>query len=275
MDNIEKKEKCMPYVSAIPCSEIQEKELLLRPEEEVILKRICNLLNINNLKRVVDQLTAEGYPTGISVLFYDYFFADIYNAALQVAKQSGLNVIEARTSTIQIDSVKEIKDSVHSFFETYEANLKHGRSVLMIVNDVDSPSILRGSDNVYKRIGLSLKYEISKFTGVLFLISEKKESIPSELFNSVLYKVRFSKPDPSILEKKWLRFSDGMLADYASYLSRSFSLDTIQMQNVCKLVKIDFIIDGVLPSKERVAMYCISEMYDKYTNTMGFSNNNT
>lgn len=257
-------------ITVIPCSALQEKELYLRPEEDVMLRRLSGLLQEENLKRVKETFGAEGGLTGISALFYGYYLTDLHDAALQVAKRSGLTVLEARTSSLRIDSVQEIRQSIHSFFESYQAFPEHDRSVLLITDDVDMPPALKGGDNLATKIGIALKQEISVFPGILFLVTEKKESIPAELFGTVLYKIGFSKPDTSTLEKKWVALSGGFLTEYAPYLAHSFSFDTQQMLNVFRQVKIDFILDGVMPDKERITAYCLAELYDNRSNTIGF-----
>ena len=264
------KEELASPISVLPCPSLPEKELYLRPEEDDMLRRLCCLVQEINLKKVMELFGTECGPTSISALFYGYYLADLQEAAIQVAKRSGLTVLEARTSSLRIDSNQEIKDSVHSFFEAYQNFPEHDRAVLFIINDVEMPPAQRGGDNLAIKIGLTLKQEISAFNGVLFLVTEKRESIPAELLSTVLYKIQFSKPNASILEKKWTALSEGLMADYAHYLAQSYSLDTQQMRNVFRQVKIDFILDGVMPNKERVAAYCKAELYDGRSGSIGF-----
>ena len=268
--NDEPKDELVSPIRFTPCPALPERDLYLRSEEDVVLRRLFRLLQEENLMKVKEVFNAEDGLTGVSALFFGYYLADLQDAAIQVAKRSGLAILEARTSSLRIDSDKEIKDSVHSIFEAYQDFPGHDRSALLIVNDVETPPALRGGDNLATKIGLALKMEISVFRGILFLVSEKRESIPAELFSTVLYKIQFSKPDSSILEKKWIALSNGLLADHASYLARAFSLDTRQMLNVFRQVKIDIILDGIMPERERIAEYCKAELYDSRSSSIGF-----
>ena len=252
------KETVTDTMETILFSDIPVQELDLSPEDEVSFRKLCRILEEKNLSFLRGKLEELGNTPVMTVLFSGLPYGDMTEVLLQLSRRSDMNLIQARTSSIRIDSDNGIRDSIKGFFSEFSSS-KEKRTIASIVNDVVLSDSSKEMLRTVSTIGDCISRELSHFRGILFLLTESRDFMSAELQDRFLFKVNFTEPSPSIMEKKWEHLSDGLLAEYAPYLSRHFVLGTAQMKNVCTLVRIDYLLDGKLPPKETVIAYCSAE----------------
>ena len=249
--------------------EIKKKSLFFNPSEQQQIKQLTSLLGIRKFRSIQRRLETEGMRKGFACLFYGGPGTGKTETVLQIARQTGRDIIQVDFSTLRCKWVGDSEKNIRKVFAYYR-NLCDNSEVMPILffNEADAIISKRKEDvessvdkmeNTMQNIILQ---EMEDLDGILIATTNLTGNFDSAFERRFLYKIEFHKPELAVKAKIWKSMLKKINEKDAYYLATQFDLSGGQIENVARKRTVHYVLYGKYANLNEIEEFCRLETLD-------------
>lgn len=257
---------------------IKKKHLFFSDTESRQLNMLRETLSECNLKKLQVRLVEKAMPTGIAILFYGTPGTGKTESVLQIAKQTGREIMKVDISESKSCWFGESEKMIKRIFTDYNELIKQSTLCpILLFNEADaifskrndiSNSGTKQTENAIQNIILE---EMENFKGILFATTNLTTNFDNAFERRFLYKVEFLQPDKVQRAKIWKSKITSIPKKECLVLAEKFNFSGGQIENIARKSTMWEIINGNLPDKNEIISFCNEELISKSSlNKVGF-----
>jgi SpoVK/Ycf46/Vps4 family AAA+-type ATPase len=253
---------------------ILNKDIYLNEQEKTAVDQIRSLLNNNTFQSVCERLREKKLRTGFACLFYGAPGTGKTETVYQLARETERDIIKIDISSIHdrcfggmAENIKEAFDRYHDLSKNYlkapilffnEADGIFTKR-LAVNNDVAHPAVIQDNNSVQNIILEALE----NFEGILIATTNMATNFDSAFERRFIFKVEFSKPNPTSREAIWRSFVPELKGESLKILSHQFQLSGGQIENIARKTTVQYAITGNEPTMQTLFSWCKEENMNK------------
>lgn len=248
-------------------TQIIEKQLFYNPVEKIQIERLTNILSEEKYFHVHNRLLDAGLRTGLACLFYGAPGTGKTETVLQIARQTGRDIMQIDISRIRDKYVGESEKNTCAMFKRYRQLCRQSSvTPILFFNEADAifgkrtsvgqnPSVEK-MDNAMQNIILQ---EMETLDGILIATTNLTGNFDSAFERRFLFKVEFVNPEKEVKARIWMSIIDSLSEEDALLLASRYDFSGGQIENVARKVTIDRILYGQPVTLEQLDVYCREE----------------
>ena len=249
--------------------EIKEKSMFYNAEEHEQIERLTNLLSQDSLPSVQDRLEQSGMRKGFACLFYGAPGTGKTETVLQIARQTGRNILEVDIAGMRNKYVGESEKNIKSVFQRDREICKQSEVMpILFFNEADAlinkrtENIEHSVDKMDNAMQNIILQEIENLDGILIATTNLSSNLDKAFERRFLFKIEFNKPNCEVKAKLWHSMLKDLSDEQAMFLARNYDFSGGQIENIARKNTIDYILTGSTPSLEQIESYCKVELLD-------------
>ena len=250
---------------------IKEKVLFYNETEQQQIDRLTSLLSTDNFPNIQKRLEEEGMRKGFACLFYGGPGTGKTETVLQIARQTGRNLMQIDIAGMRDKYVGESEKNIKAVFQHYR-NLCRNSKVkpILFFNEADgifgkrttfgghNPSVEK-MDNAMQNIILQ---EIEDLDGILIATTNLTDNLDSAFERRFIFKIEFHKPNTEVKSKIWRSMLKDLTPEDAHELASHFDFSGGQIENIARKRTVDYILSGKYATLSQLESYCRAEQLD-------------
>ena len=272
-DIVEEKEEevdCSRF-KVVKAKDIKEKHLFYSERNQKELEVISELLSEAKWQEVRTNLRENGMRQGFNCLFHGAPGTGKTETVLQLARQTGRDIMQVDISTVRDKWYGETEKIVKEIFEQYGKLVKRSKlTPILLFNEADAILSVRSdlsnshsTDKTENAIQNILLQEMENLDGILIATTNLADNFDKAFERRFLYKVRFEQPSIEAKTFIWKSQLNDLEETDAVTLAQSYDFSGGQIENVARKV----FVEKMLFSKEigitRLVELCEEEKLDK------------
>jgi SpoVK/Ycf46/Vps4 family AAA+-type ATPase len=268
-----KKEK-----NTILYTEIAKVKMYYNASEEKEISMLHNSLKESNYKKLQARLNKKNLPTGITSLFYGYPGTGKTESVLQIAKQTGRDIMKVDISQTKSkwfgDSEKLIKQIFTNYYNFKKTSKK---TPILLFNEADAviskrkdsgSSAVAQTENAIQNIILE---ELETFDGIFIATTNLASNLDTAFERRFLFKVEFNKPTVEVKAKIWKTKLINLTPIECKLLAKEFNFTGGQINNILKKCEMIEVLESNKLTFENIRTFCKEENIVKQVNNkIGF-----
>lgn len=234
--------------------EIKEKQMFYNAEEREQIERLTNLLSQDSLPAVQDRLEQSGMRKGFACLFYGAPGTGKTETVLQIARETGRNILEVDIAGMRNKYVGESEKNIKSVFQRYREICKQSEVIpIMFFNEADAlinkrtENIEHSVDKMDNAMQNIILQEIENLDGILIATTNLTSNLDKAFERRFLFKIEFNKPNYEVKAKLWHSMLKDLSDEQAMFLARNYDFSGGQIENIARKNTIDYILTGNTP----------------------------
>ncbi len=259
---------------------IKEKTLFFNDSEQQQIDRLAHLLSVDNLPSIQQRLEEQGMRKGFACLFYGAPGTGKTETALQIARQTGRDIMQVDIAGLRDKWVGESEKNIKEVFAQYRSLCKNAEVMpILFFNEADAiinkrtenvNSSVDKMDNAMQNIILQ---EIEDLDGILIATTNLTTNLDKAFERRFLYKVEFHNPDTDVKTLIWRSMLKDISDDDARHLAVHFDFSGGQIENIARKRTVDYILSGKAATIDEIETYCQAELLNnkKSYKPIGFS----
>ncbi len=260
---------------------IAPKKLYFDKSVETQIADLTQLLDEQHYADICNRLKDKGYRCGFTCLFYGAPGTGKTESVLQIARQTGRDIMQVNISQIKSMWVGESEKNIKKVFDTYRALVdKQQVTPILLFNEADAiigkrmENTERAVDKMENSIQNIILQEMETLKGILIATTNLAQNLDKAFERRFLYKVKFCKPTTEAREHIWHTMLPELSAADISVLAEKYNFSGGQIENIAR----HYTIDTILHSDQAAALatlirHCDSERLEKSEKrAIGFGN---
>ena len=209
---------------------------------------LSRLLSEENYQQIRQRLQDKGFRCGFTCLFYGTPGTGKTETVLQLARQTGRDIMQVNVSEIKSKWVGDSEKNIKALFDDYRSKVKDCEiTPILLFNEADA--IINRRQEMAER-------------GV-----DKMENS----IQSFLYKIKFNKPTIEARQHIWQSMIPSLSTDAASQLATRYDFSGGQIENIARHHAIDTILHGDdADDLQSLITHCDQERLEKKVRRVGF-----
>ena len=250
---------------------IKEKPLFYNETEQQQIERLTSLLSVDNFPNIQKRLEEEGMRKGFACLFYGGPGTGKTETVLQIARQTGRNLMQVDIAGMRDKFVGESEKNIKAVFQRYRELCRNSEvKPILFFNEADgifgkrstfgssNPSVEK-MDNAMQNIILQ---EIEDLEGILIATTNLTNNLDTAFERRFIFKIEFHKPDTKVKSLIWRSMLKDLSDEDARQLATNFDFSGGQIENIARKRTVDYILSGKYASLEEIEAYCRAEILD-------------
>ena len=246
---------------------IAAKHLYYDKEVEAQVNRLTDLLSIKSFKQICRRLKQHGMRQGFACLFYGAPGTGKTETVLQLAKQTGRDIMQVDFSQLKDMYVGETEKNVKALFDEYHAAAE-GKEVcpILLFNEADAiigkrlDKVEHSVDSMHNSIQNIILQEMENFEGIIIATTNLETNMDSAFERRFLYKIRFEKPTPAVRKEIWKSAIPALTDGAALNIAKEHDFSGGQIENIARKLLVDSILYGESDNLYgKVQKYCHEE----------------
>ena len=260
---------------------IKEKPLFYNETEQQQIERLTSLLSVDNFPNIQKRLEEEGMRKGFACLFYGGPGTGKTETVLQIARQTGRNLMQVDIAGMRDKFVGESEKNIKAVFQRYRELCRNSEvKPILFFNEADgifgkrstfggnNPSVEK-MDNAMQNIILQ---EIEDLEGILIATTNLTNNLDSAFERRFIFKIEFHKPDTKVKSLIWRSMLKDLSDEDARQLATNFDFSGGQIENIARKRTVDYILFGKYASLDEIEGYCRAEQLNgKEHRAIGFT----
>lgn len=225
--------------------------------------------NLNNFPSIQQRLEEEGMRKGFACLFYGGPGTGKTETVLQIARQTGRDLMQVDISTMRDKYVGESEKNIKQVFTRYRELCKNSDVLpILFFNEADAlinkrtENIEHSVDKMDNAMQNILLQEIEDLDGILIATTNLTSNLDKAFERRFLFKIEFHKPTTDVKAKIWCSMLKDISADDAQQLAAHFDFSGGQIENIARKRTVDYILSGRHASLDDIEKYCQAELLD-------------
>lgn len=256
----------------IKFDDIKPKALFYNAGDESGVNRLASLLSQDNLPNVQKRLTERGLRSGFACLLYGAPGTGKTETVLQIARQTGRDVIQVDISAIYDKYIGETEKNIKRVFDYYrEVCSKVNVTPILLFNESDAiiskriEKIEHTSDQTTNAVQNILLQEIERLEGILVATTNLTSNLDKAFERRFIYKIEFHKPDLDTKAKIWNSLIPEISESDARALASDYDFSGGQIENISRKCEVDYILNGVTNDLSCIKQLCSEECIENTT----------
>lgn len=235
----------------IKYEEIAAKQLYY---DDVVTRQIEDLgqlLEESHYRDICSRLETKGYRTGFTCLFYGAPGTGKTETVLQLARQTGRDIMQVNISQIKSMWVGESEKNIKEIFDKYRAKVEKATiTPILLFNEADAiigkrqEGAERAVDKMENAIQNIILQEMESLNGILIATTNLAQNMDKAFERRFLYKIKFNKPSLEARMSIWHEMLPKLSETDIHALAEKYDFSGGQIENIARHYAIDSILHG-------------------------------
>ena len=263
----------------IHSDKIVEKQLFYGKSIQKQIDELGGLLDEGNYQEITSRMKKAGFRCGFTCLFYGAPGTGKTETVLQLARQTGRDILQVDVSKIKSCWVGESEKNIKSLFDTYKDKVKKSSiAPILLFNEADAIISKRqeGAEHAVDKMENSIQniilQEMENLDGIMIATTNLAQNMDKAFERRFLYKIKFEKPTLEARMHIWHEMIPTLSEDDTMTLAEKYEFSGGQIENIARHNAINGILYGEKAnSLEALMSYCDNERLEtKQTRKIGF-----
>ncbi|MBR6251259.1 MAG: ATP-binding protein [Bacteroidales bacterium] len=227
------------------------KKLFYNDKVSKQVTELNDLLDDTKYKQIRERMKEKGFRCGFTCLFYGEPGTGKTETALQLARQTGRDILQVNLAEIKSKWVGESEKNIKLLFDNYLAYVKQcERTPILLFNEADGIISKRNEgcnsavDKMENTIQNIILQEMETLDGILIATTNLTQNMDNAFERRFLYKIRFDKPDAHVRQNLWLTMMPTIPESDAQKLADIYDFSGGQIENISRKASINAILHG-------------------------------
>ena len=263
----------------ILADKIVEKQLFYGLSIQNQIDELVSLLNEDHYHAITSRMKKAGFRCGFTCLFYGAPGTGKTETVLQLARQTGRDILQVDVSKIKSCWVGESEKNIKSLFDTYRDKVKKSeKAPILLFNEADAiiNQRMEGAQTAANKMENSIQniilQEMENLDGIMIATTNLAQNMDKAFERRFLYKIKFEKPTLEARMHIWHEMIPALSEDDTKTLAEKYDFSGGQIENIARHYTISNILYGGKKNNiESLMDYCDSERLEtKQTRKIGF-----
>ena len=251
--------------------DISPKQLFYDKSITAQIQELGGLLDEKHYKDVYSRLKANGFRSGFTCLFYGAPGTGKTETVLQLARQTGRDVVQVNVSEIKSMWVGESEKNIKNLFDLYRQKVKEmAIAPILLFNEADAiigkrqEGAERAVDKMENSIQNIILQEMESLEGILIATTNLAQNMDKAFERRFLYKIKFTKPTLEARTAIWKSMIPSLSEEIAHALANKYDFSGGQIENIARHYAIDNILHGAKAGElATLTEHCDNEQLEK------------
>lgn len=252
-------------------SDICAKTLYYNANEQRQISQLENLLQPERFKTVCDRLEAKGLRRGLTALFYGAPGTGKTETVLQIARNTGRDLIVVDVSELRNMYVGESEKSVKRLFDHYKALVNESDiAPILLFNEADAiigkrtENVSHAVDKMENAMQNIILQEMEGLEGILIATTNLTQNMDRAFERRFLYKIEFCAPELETRCSIWQSMLPMLNELDALNLANTYNFSGGQIENIARKCTVEQILgESEVLSLETISTFCNEEQLHK------------
>ena len=247
-------------------SEIVAKELFYNPNEERSLSQLRSMLAPEQFDNICNRLDKKGMRKGFACLFYGAPGTGKTETVLQLARQTGRDIMQVNISEINSKWVGESEKNIKALFDRYRRLVKdRERAPILFFNEADAlinkrtANAERAVDKMENAMQNIILQEMESLEGIMIATTNLTSNMDSAFERRFLYKIEFTQPSLEAKQSIWRSMLPLLSEADAKMLATKYDFSGGQIENIARKQTVEEILTGEELNINRIVEFCNAE----------------
>ena len=263
----------------IHSDKIAEKQLFYGESIQNQIDELGGLLDEGHYQEITSRMKKAGFRCGFTCLFYGAPGTGKTETVLQLARQTGRDILQVDVSKIKSCWVGESEKNIKSLFDAYRDKVKKSeKAPILLFNEADAiinkrqEGAERAVDKMENSIQNIILQEMENLDGIMIATTNLAQNMDKAFERRFLYKIKFEKPTLEARMHIWHEMIPALSEDDTKFLAEKYEFSGGQIENIARHNAINGILYGDKGnSLEALMSYCDNERLEtKQTRKIGF-----
>ena len=263
----------------IHSDKIAEKQLFYGESVQKQIDELGGLLDEGHYQEITSRMKKAGFRCGFTCLFYGAPGTGKTETVLQLARQTGRDILQVDVSKIKSCWVGESEKNIKSLFDSYKDKVKKSeKAPILLFNEADAIIGKRqeGAERAVEKMENSIQniilQEMENLDGILIATTNLAQNMDKAFERRFLYKIKFEKPTLEARMHIWHEMIPTLSEDDTKTLAEKYEISGGQIENIARHNAINGILYGDKGNTlEGLMTYCDSECLEtRQTRKIGF-----
>ena len=260
----------------IHSDKIAEKQLFYGESVQKQIDELGGLLDEGHYQEITSRMKKAGFRCGFTCLFYGAPGTGKTETVLQLARQTGRDILQVDVSKIKSCWVGESEKNIKSLFDSYKDKVKKSeKAPILLFNEADAIIGKRqeGAERAVEKMENSIQniilQEMENLDGILIATTNLAQNMDKAFERRFLYKIKFEKPTLEARMHIWHEMIPTLSEDDTKTLAEKYEFSGGQIENIARHNAILYGDKG--NTLEGLMSYCDSECLEtRQTRKIGF-----
>lgn len=251
----------------VKSEEIVPKKLFYGERVSAQIAELGKLLEENQYNQIRARMKEAGFRCGFACLFYGAPGTGKTETVLQLARQTGRDILQVNVSQIKSMWVGESEKNIKQLFDTYRAKVKDSEiAPILLFNEADAiinkrqEGAERAVDKMENSIQNIILQEMETLDGILIATTNLAQNMDKAFERRFLYKIKFEKPTLEARISMWQEMIPTLKKDDSRILASKYDFSGGQIENIARHYTIGKILHGEPTNVvEELSSYCENE----------------
>ena len=247
-----------------------EKVLFYNKQETMQIERLRQLLDREKFKEVQQRMARAGMRPGFACLFYGSPGTGKTETVIQLARQTGREIVQVNISTLRNMYVGESEKNVQKVFDDYRRKMEQSDiTPILLFNEADAifgvryKNVNDSVDQMENTIQNIILQNLETFEGILIATTNLTDNFDKAFERRFLYKVEFKKPTAEVRKMIWMSMMPELNENDAETLAVRYDFSGGQIENVARKQIVESILNGTTLDISTLKMLCEEERISK------------
>lgn len=258
-------------VGLLESATIPSKQLFYNPQVSKQVQDLQSILSKERFQEVQDRLTEKGMRKGFACIFYGAPGTGKTETALQLARQTGRDIMQVDMSKMRNAYVGESEKRIKAVFDKYRGLCKDcDLAPILLFNEADAilgkrnKDAVKAIDKMENAIQNIILQEMENLDGIMIATTNLTNNLDDAFERRFLYKIEFPKPTPSESKHIWQTMLPKLSDDNALLLAKRFAFSGGQIENIARKQTIHNILYGDTSNTlDSIIEVCMQEKLDR------------
>ena len=254
--------------------EITPKKLFYGEKVGAQVTELGSLLEDVQYNQIQARMKDTGFRCGFTCLFYGAPGTGKTETVLQLARQTGRDILQVNISQIKSCWVGESEKNIKQVFDNYRAKVKESTiTPILLFNEADAiiGKRMEGAEWAVDKMENSIQniilQEMETLDGILIATTNLAQNMDKAFERRFLYKVKFEKPTVEARIHMWHEMIPSLDEEQCRILATRYEFSGGQIENIARHYAISNILHGNSVNViEDISAYCDSERLETKEN---------
>ena len=246
---------------------IVPKALFYNEKNKAQVEELASLLDDEKYNQIRSRMKDTGFRCAFTCLLYGAPGTGKTETALQLARQTGRDIMQVNISQIKSMWVGESEKNIKQVFDNYRAMVNDSQTTpILLFNEADAiigkrqEGTLRSVDKMENSIQNIILQEMEMLDGILIATTNLAQNMDKAFERRFLYKIKFDKPTVEARTSMWREMIPVLNEEESRILAGKFDFSGGQIENIARHYTIGKILHGVSEDVvNTLSTYCESE----------------